>query len=164
MHSLGLGAAALAVECPSKTGQKEETLMNLNQLTIIGFIGKNAETKYLPNATPVVKFSVATKKSWKDDKGEWQEKTQWHNVIAFGKGFEPMAERLQKGTHVFVQGELGTREYDRSIKVPNGKKSIEHVIQQLAVELKADTIRILDRTAKSEQSDAAEPPVDPEAS
>ncbi len=42
--------------------------MNLNQLTIIGFIGKNAETKDLPNGTPVVKFSVATKKSWKDEK------------------------------------------------------------------------------------------------
>jgi single-strand DNA-binding protein len=137
--------------------------MNLNQLTIIGFIGKNAETKYLPNATPVVKFSVATKKSWKDDKGEWQDKTQWHNVIAFGKGFEPLAERLQKGAHVFVQGELTTREYDRTITVGNGKKPMEHVIQQLAVELKADTIRILDRTAKSEQGDAAEAPAAEEA-
>jgi single-strand DNA-binding protein len=138
--------------------------MNLNQLTIIGFIGKNAQFNSLPNGTPVVKFSVATKKSWKDDQGEWQEKSQWHNVVAYGKGFAALAERLQKGTHVFVQGELGTREYDRTIKVPNGKKSIEHVIQQLVVELKADTIRILDRTAKSEQSDAAEPPLDPEAS
>jgi single-strand DNA-binding protein len=51
------------------------------------FIGKNAETKYLANGTPVTKFSVATKKSWKDEKDEWQERTQWHNVVAFGKGF-----------------------------------------------------------------------------
>ena len=61
-----------------------------------------------------------------------------------------MASRLVKGAHIFVQGELTTREYDRTIVVPNGKKSIEHVIQQLAVELKADTIRVLDRaTAQS---------------
>lgn len=133
--------------------------MNLNQLSIIGFIGKNAETKYLANGTQVTKFSVATKKSWKDEHEQWQERTQWHNVIAFGKGFAQLADRLAKGAHVFVQGELTTREYDRLIKVPNGKgKNIEHVIQQLVVELKADTIRTLDRSnANGVQSDAAEP-------
>jgi single-strand DNA-binding protein len=133
--------------------------MNLNQLSIIGFVGKNAETKYLPNGTPVTKFSVATKKSWKDDNDEWKEKTQWHNVVAFGKGFEQLADRLVKSAHVFVQGELTTREYDRTIKVPTGKsKSIEYTIQQLVVELRADTIRTLDRSGSNgEQSDAAEP-------
>jgi single-strand DNA-binding protein len=123
--------------------------MNLNQLTIIGFIGRNAEAKSLPNGTPVTKFSVATTKSWKDEKGEWKDKTQWHNVVAFGQGFAQMTSRLVKGTHVFVQGELTTREYDRTIAVPNGKKSIEHVIQQLAVELKADRIRVLDRSGSA---------------
>ena len=95
--------------------------MNLNQLSIIGFVGKNAETKYLPNGTPVTKFSVATKKSWKDENDEWKEKTQWHNVVAFGKSFAQMADRLVKGAHVFVQGELTTREYDRTIKVPTAR-------------------------------------------
>ncbi len=55
--------------------------MNLNQLSIIGFLGKDVEKKALPNGTPVVKFSVATKRSWKDDNNEWQEKTQWHQVV-----------------------------------------------------------------------------------
>jgi single-strand DNA-binding protein len=130
--------------------------MNLNQLTIIGFISRNAETKQLANGTAVTRFSVATTKSWKDDKGEWKDRTQWHNVLAFGQGFAQMAPCLMKGMHVFVQGELGTREYDRTITVPNGKKSIEHVIQQLAVKLKADTIRILDRTGNAETSEAAQ--------
>ncbi|HEX7362276.1 MAG TPA: single-stranded DNA-binding protein [Bryobacteraceae bacterium] len=132
--------------------------MNLNQLSIIGFIGKNAETKYLPNGTPVTKFSVATKKSWKDENGDWKEKTQWHNVVAFGKGFEQLADRLVKSAHVFVQGELATREYDRTIKVSTGKgKSVEHIVKQLVVELKADTIRTLDRSnSNGEQSAAAE--------
>jgi single-strand DNA-binding protein len=130
--------------------------MNLNQLTIIGFCGANAETKYLPNGTPITKFSVATKRSWKDENNEWKEKTQWHNVVAFGKGFAQFADRLIKGAHVFVQGELTTREYDRTIKVANGKgKTIEHTVQQLAVELKADTIRLLDRSgASGEQTEA----------
>jgi single-strand DNA-binding protein len=158
-----LGATSLAFFCPSTAGQKEGNYsMNLNQLSIIGFIGKNAKTKYLRNGTPVTKFAVATKKSWKDENNEWKEKTQWHNVVAFGKGFEQLADRLVKGAHVFVQGELTTREYDRTIKVPTGKgKSVEHTIQQLVVELKADTTRTLDRSASNvEQSDAAEPPAE----
>jgi single-strand DNA-binding protein len=138
--------------------------MNLNQLTIIGFLGRTAETRFLPNGTAVTKFSVATKKSWKDDQDQWQEKTQWHNVVAFGKGFEQMTPRLVKGAHVFVQGELNTREYDRILKVPSGKKTIEHTIKQLIAELKADTIRILDRAqANEEQNDADAPLVEGEA-
>ena len=128
--------------------------MNFNQLTIIGYIGKNAETKQLPNGTAVTKFSVATTRSWKDDKGDWKDKTQWHNVVAFGNGFAQLACRLSKGTHVFAQGELTTREYDRTIQVPNGKKTIEHVIQQLAVELKAERIRLRDRSSNSAASEA----------
>jgi single-strand DNA-binding protein len=93
--------------------------MNFNQLTIIGYIGKNAETKQLPNGTRVTKFSVATTRSWKDDKGEWKGRTQWHNVVAYGNSFAQLASRLSKGVHVFVQGELTTREYDRSIQVPS---------------------------------------------
>jgi len=130
--------------------------MNLNQLTIIGFIGQNANTKQLASGTTVTKFSVATTRSWKDDKGEWKQRTQWHNVLAFGHGFAQMGSRHVKGAHVFVQGELTTREYDRTVSVPSGKKSIERVIQQLAVELKADTIRILDRNANSESNDATQ--------
>jgi hypothetical protein len=56
--------------------------------------------------------------------------------------------------HTSLQGELTTREYDRTIQVPSGKKTIEHVIQQLAVELNADTIRIIDRASNSGASEA----------
>lgn len=97
--------------------------MNLNQLTIIGFVGKNAEAKQLPNGIPVTKFSVATKKSWKDHE-EWKEKTQWHNVVAFGAAFAQLADRLSKGAHVFVQGELSTREYDRTIRFLVAKRRL----------------------------------------
>lgn len=130
--------------------------MNLNQLTIIGFIGKNAETKPLPNGSTVTKFSVATTKSWKDENEEWKSRTQWHTVVAYGQGFAHMAPRLVKGSLVFVQGELVTREYDRTIRIPNGKKTLEHVVQQIAVELKADAIRSLERSSASEAIQAAE--------
>jgi single stranded DNA-binding protein len=106
------------------TGQKEEkTTMNLNQLTIIGFIGRDAETKYLPNGAPVVKFTVATKKSWKDETDGWKERTQWHSVIAFGEGFAKTAGRLVKGAHVFVQGELATPRIRPHYHHPEGQRN-----------------------------------------
>ena len=83
-----------------------------------------------------------------------ERQTQWHTVVAYGQSFTQVAPRLTKGAHVFVQGELTTREYDRTIQVPNGKKTIDHVIQQLAVELKADTIRLLERAGNSGASEA----------
>ena len=72
-------------------------------------------------------------------------------MVAFGAAFVQLSDRLAKGAHVFVQGELNTREYDRTIKVPNGKKTIEHSIRQLVVELRADTIRLLDRASAVDQ-------------
>jgi single-strand DNA-binding protein len=164
-HVHAFGSNQLCVFVPKHSrARKREKFMNLNQLSIIGYIGRSAQTKYLANGTAVTKFSVATRKSWKDENNEWKEKTQWHNVAAFGKGFEQLAERLVKGAHVFVQGELTTRDYDRTIKVPTGKyKTIEHTIQQTAVELKADTIRMLDcHNSNGEQDDAIEPAVESE--
>jgi single-strand DNA-binding protein len=127
-----------------------------NQLTIIGYLGKDATSKQLPNGTPVIKFSVATEKSWQDQNDEWQQRTQWHNVVCFGANYDQMIGRLVKGALVFVQGELTTHEYDRKIKIGNGRNATEHSIKQLVVELKADTIRFLDRSPNSD-GDAAEP-------
>jgi single-stranded DNA-binding protein len=78
------------------------------------------------------------------------------HIVAYGQGFAQITPRLAKGAHVFVQGELTTREYDRTIQVPSGKKTIEHIIQQLVVELKADTVRLLDRTGGAEPAGANE--------
>ena len=59
--------------------------MYMNQLTIIGFTGQDAEFHSTPNRTPVATISVATKESWKNEQGEWQSRTEWHRVVAFGK-------------------------------------------------------------------------------
>lgn len=59
--------------------------MYMNQLTIIGFTGQDAEFHSTPNRTPVATISVATKESWKNEQGEWKSRTEWHRVVAFGK-------------------------------------------------------------------------------
>ena len=66
-----------------------------------------------------------------------------------------LAERLLEGTLVYVQGELTTRDRERTIKVPNGDAFIEHVVKQLEVEVKADVIRILDRRSSGDVDDTA---------
>jgi single stranded DNA-binding protein len=133
--------------------------MYFNQQTIIGFLGAAPEIKHLPNGTPVVRLTVATKKSWKDPQsGDWKDRTQWHHVVAYGEHFERVAARLTTGSHVFVQGEMTTRIYDKIIEIPNGQKPRQHTIRALAVELKADTVRLLDHAATDpEANDAAEP-------
>src|SRR5262249_36535446 len=82
------------------------------QLTIIGFTGQDAELHYTQNGTPVTTLSVATKESWKNDQGEWQSRTEWHRVVAFGKLAE-YAKTLPKGSHLLVQGPLRSRGYDK---------------------------------------------------
>jgi single-strand DNA-binding protein len=61
--------------------RKDISLMNFNQLTLVGFIGRDAETKSLKSGRQVIKFSVATKESWKAANGEWQEATEWCQVV-----------------------------------------------------------------------------------
>ena len=60
-------------------------MYTLNQLTIIGFTGNEADIHYTTNGTLVATLSVATKQSWKDAEGEWQSRTDWHRVVMFGK-------------------------------------------------------------------------------
>src|SRR5215475_12523877 len=75
--------------------------MYLNQLTIFGFTGQDADFHYTRNGTAVTTFSVATKESWKNDKGEWQSRTDWHRLVTFGK----LAEytRTLPRTHVMCR-------------------------------------------------------------
>jgi single-strand DNA-binding protein len=115
--------------------------MYMNQLTIIGFTGQDAELHYTQNGTPVTTLSVATKESWKNDQGEWQSRTEWHRVVAFGKLAE-YAKTLPKGSHLLVQGPLRSREYEKD------------GLKLRVTELRADSIGKLDRAVRREDGDA----------
>lgn len=85
--------------------------MYLNNVTITGFIGGDADTRTTKNNTNFTALSVATKNSWKDrESGEWTSRTEWHRVVVFGR-LTALAATLKKGDHVHVQGQLRTREY-----------------------------------------------------
>jgi single-strand DNA-binding protein len=83
---------------------------SVNRVTLLGHIGRDAETKHSGNGTPITKFSIATNRRVK--KGDqWEEMTDWHNVIAWDQ--EKVAAYLLKGKQVYVEGRLQTRSYDK---------------------------------------------------
>ena len=119
--------------------------MHLNRVTLIGFIGNDAEKK-VAGTTNIAVFSVATKTSWKNDSGSWESRTDWHRCVAFGK-LANFAGTLTKGAHVAIEGELRSREYDREVTVGAEKTTIA----QRVWEIRVDTILKLDRAARGEE-------------
>ena len=84
----------------------------VNKVILIGNLGKDPETRYMPSGSAVTNLTLATSESWKDKQtGENQERTEWHKVAMFGKLAEIAAEYLRKGSQVYVEGKLRTRKW-----------------------------------------------------
>lgn len=84
----------------------------VNRVTLIGNIGKDPETKYMPSGGAVTNITVATSESWKDkNTGQQQERTEWHRVVFFNKVAEIAGEYLRKGSKVYIEGSLRTRKW-----------------------------------------------------
>jgi single-strand DNA-binding protein len=112
-----------------------------NRVSLIGYLGKDAETKATRNNARFAVLSLATKRNWKDrDTGEWQSKTTWHRVICWGRLVD-YADGLTKGAHVQIEGEITNREY----VTKSGEKKI-------ATEIRAIQIAKLARPAKDGDS------------
>ncbi len=86
-------------------------MAGVNKVFLIGNLGRDPEVKYTQSNVAVASFSLATSESWKDKAtGEWQEKTEWHKVVAWA-GLAEQAGKLSKGQQVYVEGSLETRKY-----------------------------------------------------
>ncbi len=84
----------------------------INKVIIIGNLGKDPETRYMPNGGAVTNITVATSESWKDKQsGQQQERTEWHNVVFFNRLAEIAGEYLKKGSKVYLEGSLRTRKW-----------------------------------------------------
>jgi len=86
-------------------------MASVNKVIIIGNLGRDPETRYMPDGGAITNISVATTDKWKDKAGEMQEKTEWHRVAFFGKLAEIAGEYLKKGSQVYVEGRLQTRKW-----------------------------------------------------
>ncbi|MGH9438497.1 MAG: single-stranded DNA-binding protein [Terriglobia bacterium] len=125
-----------------------------NRITLIGFLGQDAESRFTPNGTAYTRFSVATSVSWKEKgSNEYKTRTEWHRILSWNKLAE-WAGTLQKGAYIEVEGELRYREFtpaesDRSVRV---------------AEIHANSILALDRSDRqpisTPESEPADEPVD----
>src|SRR5271156_4934146 len=134
-------------------GQKKENqIMYLNHVQLIGFLGKDPEKRQVRgNDTNFIVLSVATQQSWKDSNDEWQSKTEWHRVVAFNRLGESIAESLHKGDHVLVDGQLVSSKYEND----NGKsKKVKAAKVSVFWSVRANSVRRLSR-AEAEAPAAA---------
>ena len=86
-------------------------MASVNKVILVGNLGRDPETRYMPDGGAVTNVSIATTDTWKDKNGEKQEKTEWHRVAFFGKLAEIAGEYLRKGSQVYVEGRLQTRKW-----------------------------------------------------
>ena len=84
---------------------------SVNKVILIGNLGKDPEVKFTPGGTAVAKFTLATNERYKDKSGEWQDRTEWHNIVFYGRQAEIAGEYLKKGRQIYVEGRLQTRKW-----------------------------------------------------
>ena len=108
---------------------------SVNKVILIGNLGRDPEVRRTGNGDPIVSFSIATTESWRDKaSGERKDRTEWHNIVIFNENLGRVAEQYcKKGSKVYIEGALQTREYaDRD---GNQRKSTEVVLQRFRGEL-----------------------------
>lgn len=87
-------------------------MKSVNKVILLGNVGKDPEVKFTPNGTAVAKFSLATNERFKDKGGEWQDRTEWHNLVAWQRLAEIVGEYVKKGSKIYVEGRIQTSSWD----------------------------------------------------
>ena len=85
---------------------------SVNKVILVGNLGQDPEGRFTPQGTAVTNLSLATNESWKNQSGETQDKTEWHRVVMYGKMAETATQYMRKGTMVYVEGRLQTKEWE----------------------------------------------------
>jgi single-strand DNA-binding protein len=127
-------------------------MASVNKVIILGNLGRDPETRYMPSGDALATLSIATTDSWKDKAtGDKKETTEWHRVVFFGKLAEIAGKYLKKGSAVYIEGSLHTRKY-------TDKDGIE----KYATDIKADMMQMLgDRQGAAQvQASTGLPPND----
>ena len=108
-------------------------MSSVNKAIIVGNLGADPEVRYTQSNTAVATLSVATSERYKDNTGEWKENTEWHRIVAWGRTAEIAQEYLRKGSKIYVEGPIQTRQWQDS----EGQT-------RYTTEIKALTMRMLD--------------------
>jgi single-strand DNA-binding protein len=87
-------------------------MASVNKVILIGNLGKDPELRYTPSGQAVTTFPIATTEKWRDKDGQLQERTDWHNIVIWGRQAETANEYLKKGQPVYLEGRIQTRNYE----------------------------------------------------
>lgn len=98
--------------------------MSVNKAILIGRLGRDPEVRYMPNGEAVCNFSIATSETWKDQSGQKQERTEWHNITLYRRMAEVAGQYLKKGSQVYIEGRIQSRKY-------TGKDGIERTAYEI---------------------------------
>lgn len=85
---------------------------SVNKVILLGNVGKDPEIRSTPGGTMVANFTLATSDRQKDAQGNWQDRTEWHNLVAFGRTAEIIRDYVKKGSKLFIEGKIQTRSWD----------------------------------------------------
>ncbi len=120
-------------------------MASVNKVLIIGNLGKDPETRYMPSGDAMTSITVATTDTWKDKAtGEKKEQVEWHRITFFGKLAEIAGQYLKKGSQVYIEGSLRTRKY-----------TDKDGVDKYATEIRADTMQMLGSRGGEQQQSAA---------
>tara|TARA_A100001037_G_scaffold95247_1_gene86668 strand:+ start:19 stop:441 length:423 start_codon:yes stop_codon:yes gene_type:complete len=125
-------------------------MSSVNKALIIGNLGQDPEIKYTQSGSPVANLSVATSERWKDkNTGEQKEQTEWHRVVVFGRLAEIAEQYLKKGSKVFIEGKIQTRDWEDA--EGNKKYTTEVVAREMTM---LDSRASTDSSASSSDNSA----------
>lgn len=116
----------------------------LNKVQLIGFLGADPDVRYTTEKEAIARVRIATSESWKKN-GEKHEKTEWHNVVFFGKLAEIVGEYLKKGSLAYIEGRIQTRTWDKDGDT------------QYTTEIVAESMKMLPGGAKQKESQQTAP-------
>ena len=115
---------------------------SVNKATLVGNLGKDPELKYTQSGSAIANFSIATTESWKNKQtGEYENKSEWHNIVVFGKFAELVGQYIKKGAKVYIEGKLQTNSRDDATSGPKRYKT----------EIIASDIQMLDKNDQQGQ-------------
>ena len=113
----------------------------VNKVILVGNVGGDPETKYMPSGGAVTNLSIATSESWKDKQtGQPQERTEWHRVVFFNRLAEIASEYVRKGSKVYVEGSLRTRQWEQD------------GVKRYSTEIVASQMQMLDSKSGDQQA------------
>ncbi len=113
---------------------------SVNKVILVGNLGQDPESRFTPQGTAVTNLSIATNESWKNQNGEYQDKTEWHRVVMYGKMAETASEYMYKGMMVYVEGRLQTNEWED-----------QNQIKRKTTEIRCDNFTMLGKKPDSDK-------------